>query len=292
MEAAKFSIYESGDDYKGLDESLQPDLEAHEGPLTLNEQSELARREQNIARGLHIWREVGASLCVIRDKRLYRGKYDSFEEYLAAKWGVSRREGYRLIEAAKVAHNVQPSTQPQPTTAAAPGADDSTRRRRAPRDPIANADAPRGTNSLGTPFLSRAAARALSRYTEDTQRRVWARLTTGETPNMEPTADDVREAASKMLIEDAHRILSKKLPPKDQAMIGNDDTEKLEKAARKRATKEKLEKDRAKLVRWAEKFARHVDRMERSGEWPQLKGLGAKAAALEGEVKVRLAGRG
>lgn len=289
--SAQLSIY-GDDDYKNLDESLRPDLETHEGPLTLNEKSELAKHEQSINRGIHVWREVGVALCAIRDKKLYRDKYDTFPEYLATKWGVSKSEAYRLIEAAKVAHNVQPTT----ATAAEPGADPSkpattaTAARR--RDPIANADAPRGTNSLGTPFLSHAAARALSRYTEDTQRRVWARLTTGETPNMEPTADDVREAASKMLIEDAHRILSKKLPPRDQAMIGNDDTEKLEKAARKRATKEKLEKDRAKLVRWAEKFARHVDRMERSGEWPQLKGLGAKAAALEGEVKVRLAGRG
>lgn len=46
--------------------------------------------------------EAGNALTEIRDARLYRQTHGTFEDYLAARWNMSRANGYRLIEAAVV----------------------------------------------------------------------------------------------------------------------------------------------------------------------------------------------
>ena len=43
--------------------------------------------------------EVGMTLKEIRDKRLYRQQYDTFEEYCARRWELSRPRSYQLCEA-------------------------------------------------------------------------------------------------------------------------------------------------------------------------------------------------
>jgi len=45
---------------------------------------------------------VGLSLARIRNERLYREKYDTFEAYLRDRWEFGRAHGHRLIEAATV----------------------------------------------------------------------------------------------------------------------------------------------------------------------------------------------
>lgn len=62
--------------------------------------------EKVIDRGKKGFVEVGEALEEIRDKKLYREKYGTFEEYCLKKWGWSANYGRRVIEAAEVAKSV------------------------------------------------------------------------------------------------------------------------------------------------------------------------------------------
>jgi len=71
--------------------------------------ADLATRESAIERSLQTCAiEVGMQLREIRDGRLYRVTYRTFEQYLRDRWGWSRQHGYRLIDAAEVAAVVSP----------------------------------------------------------------------------------------------------------------------------------------------------------------------------------------
>jgi hypothetical protein len=54
-------------------------VQLYQAPLTRREQSEFARAEILIARGLKSFLEVGSALKRIRDQRLYRADYRTFE---------------------------------------------------------------------------------------------------------------------------------------------------------------------------------------------------------------------
>jgi len=58
-----------------------------------------------VAEGAAAFVRVGRALTQIRDERLYRGDYRTFEDYLAFH-GLKRQRGYELIEAAKVADSL------------------------------------------------------------------------------------------------------------------------------------------------------------------------------------------
>ena len=45
---------------------------------------------------------VGTALMEIRENRLYRSEFKTFEEYCQSKWGFNRRNAYQLIEAAGI----------------------------------------------------------------------------------------------------------------------------------------------------------------------------------------------
>jgi len=47
------------------------------------------------------------TLRVVRDKRLYRQEYLTFEDYCVRKWGWGKSYGYRLIEAAQIKRDVK-----------------------------------------------------------------------------------------------------------------------------------------------------------------------------------------
>lgn len=47
--------------------------------------------------------EVGEALMEIRDARLYREGFGSFEDYCRERWSFSRVQAHRLIEASEVA---------------------------------------------------------------------------------------------------------------------------------------------------------------------------------------------
>lgn len=74
--------------------------------MTEMEISELNQHEAVIERGLQTFVEVGNALLAIRDGRLYRADFGTFEEYCAVRWGFTQRHSNRLIAAAEVVNNV------------------------------------------------------------------------------------------------------------------------------------------------------------------------------------------
>jgi len=86
------------------------------GALTRSEESKLVELESTIEDGLDTFVEVGSALAAIRDSRLYRGEFGTFEEYCDKRWKLARRQAYRLIDAAAVVGNVSHGTQTPPTS--------------------------------------------------------------------------------------------------------------------------------------------------------------------------------
>lgn len=82
-----------------------------ENILTGAELEELGSLEATVERGLRAFWEIGQALQQIRDKRLYRQEYATFEEYCICRWEMSRRSAYQLIEAATVYENVRHGAQ-------------------------------------------------------------------------------------------------------------------------------------------------------------------------------------
>jgi hypothetical protein len=73
-----------------------------EGALARTEQDELQQHEAVIERGLGTFVEVGTALAAIRDARLYRLEYATFEDYCRERWGFSRVRAHQMIDAAAV----------------------------------------------------------------------------------------------------------------------------------------------------------------------------------------------
>ena len=81
-------------------------LAREQAPLTVEDARELGCCETVIERGLGAFVEVGNALQVIRDKRLYRAEYGTFEAYCRERWGVSRPRAYQMVEASSVVENL------------------------------------------------------------------------------------------------------------------------------------------------------------------------------------------
>lgn len=79
----------------------------------------LSACEEVISRGLKSFTDVGAALVTIRDGRLYRASYPTFEAYCANRWGFGRKRADELISAADTTRRVTeisgiaPSTESQ-----------------------------------------------------------------------------------------------------------------------------------------------------------------------------------
>ena len=58
--------------------------------LTDMESYKLKQCESVIKAGLSTFLNVGQALATIRDNRLYRAKYDSFERYCKSVWDLSK----------------------------------------------------------------------------------------------------------------------------------------------------------------------------------------------------------
>jgi|GEM_PF-2895855 len=80
-----------------------------ETTLSAREAEELATCERIIERGLRTFLEVGSALLKIRDLRLYRNEYATFEDYYRERWSLERSQVYRLMDAAEVTRNLQSS---------------------------------------------------------------------------------------------------------------------------------------------------------------------------------------
>jgi hypothetical protein len=83
-------------------------LDKQSGSLSMSEEQQLIINESVIDRGLKTFYEVGSALADIRDARLYRSRYDTFEDYCRERWGMSRIHAHRLIDAAAVYEVVLP----------------------------------------------------------------------------------------------------------------------------------------------------------------------------------------
>jgi hypothetical protein len=75
--------------------------------LTTTESVRLCELERIIQKGKDTFVEVGTALAEIRDSRIYRNTFATFEEYCRERWGFDRTYAHRLIESAAVC-NVLP----------------------------------------------------------------------------------------------------------------------------------------------------------------------------------------
>jgi hypothetical protein len=77
--------------------------------LTLVERTELETHEAVIARGFDTFVEVGEALVAIREGRLYREQYGTFEQYCRDRWGFSGERARQLMRSAEVIDNLSQS---------------------------------------------------------------------------------------------------------------------------------------------------------------------------------------
>lgn len=76
--------------------------------LTSAEADLLEQAEATIARGIKAFREVGDALISVRENRLYRAEYVTFEDYCRDRWQLERATAYRAIQSAQVASILSP----------------------------------------------------------------------------------------------------------------------------------------------------------------------------------------
>lgn len=69
--------------------------------ITLDESSDFIRLEKVIKHGLDTFVEVGNALAEIRDRRLYRCEYKTFDAYCREKWNIGRTYAHRIMAAAE-----------------------------------------------------------------------------------------------------------------------------------------------------------------------------------------------
>lgn len=74
---------------------------AGEQKLTTAETADLANHERTIKSNKGAFVASGRALETIRDRKLYRVQYPTFEKYCEEKWGWKKSQAYRLIEAAQ-----------------------------------------------------------------------------------------------------------------------------------------------------------------------------------------------
>ncbi len=96
MQTTQIAVYHSNK------VTFEKDLSIVPGTLTVLESKDLADKEQIISKGRKVFVQVGQALIGIRDKKLYRASYSTFEEYCDKKWQFCRSYAHRVIEAAGV----------------------------------------------------------------------------------------------------------------------------------------------------------------------------------------------
>ena len=89
--------------------------------LNVSERNELERCEVVIKQGLKTFVEVGQALMLIREKKLYRAEFGTFEAYCNAKWNLNRAYVNKMIAASNVVVNLDPmGSKPQNESQARP----------------------------------------------------------------------------------------------------------------------------------------------------------------------------
>lgn len=87
---------------------MKPDFKENflENTLTINEKAELDTLEGIIGREMGSFMAVGNALLTIRNSKLYREEFKTFEDYCRGRWGVSRAYANCVIGASTVADNL------------------------------------------------------------------------------------------------------------------------------------------------------------------------------------------
>lgn len=75
-------------------------VKAEVAELTAAERRELATLEKTIAKGVPVVWDTARALAAIREKRLYRGDFATFEDYCQEKWQFTAGRARQLIGAA------------------------------------------------------------------------------------------------------------------------------------------------------------------------------------------------
>ena len=86
---------------------MHPSILPSEQPLTQQEETLFAELEAVIEANMKGFVLVGMALAKIRDQRLYRIQYPTFEDYLLRVWDMARARAYQLMEAADVHGNLK-----------------------------------------------------------------------------------------------------------------------------------------------------------------------------------------
>jgi len=79
--------------------------------LSIRETIRRKTLEKTIDKNLKAFSKVGVALLKIRDGRLYRDKYSSFEEYCKERWGFTRVRAHQLISASIITENIESTDQ-------------------------------------------------------------------------------------------------------------------------------------------------------------------------------------
>jgi len=74
--------------------------------LIKEERELLQKHETTIKKGLNTFVEVGQALLEIRENKLYRIEYKTFEEYCQEKWQIKSSRSYQLIDASVFVKNL------------------------------------------------------------------------------------------------------------------------------------------------------------------------------------------
>ena len=72
------------------------------------EKSDLERMEGRIEAKLAAFFEVAYALLEIKERKLYRVEFKTFEDYCRARWEINRAHAYRLIGAAEICKTLFP----------------------------------------------------------------------------------------------------------------------------------------------------------------------------------------
>ncbi len=131
--------------------------------LILSERAALARLERIVQKGLEYLLDMGKALLEIREDRLYRAEFRTWEDYCQQRWGMTRRHAERLLKGAQIIHDLKARLEP-------------------------------GTPLPGNERL----ARALSLLSPDDRAKAWAEALE-DSANGEPTSPEVDTIVARML---------------------------------------------------------------------------------------------
>jgi hypothetical protein len=92
-----------------MSESLTVSNELTESRMSLTpiEKTNLVELETTITKNLNAFYEIGFALMQIKENRLYREQYTTFEAYCKAKWNFAANYARRLIASSRVVDNIK-----------------------------------------------------------------------------------------------------------------------------------------------------------------------------------------